>query len=361
MPTPGAPRRIPSLDGLRAISITLVMLSHLIGTERFPVQNARVMLVPLGDLGALGVRIFFVISGYLITTLLLQEHARTGTISLRAFYVRRTLRIFPAFYAFALLMLVAQRWGTFHFRDGDAVHALTYTMNYHYSRSWELGHLWSLSVEEQFYLIWPALVLIAGPRYVGHIAVGMILLAPMMRVVAWLFLPSRDDVIEQAYPCVMDTIAGGSLLAVIQPRLAALPRYDRFLRSSGFVLVPIVLFAVNREYRVAFDITAALTIQVIAISMIVDRVVRHPSGRVFAILNARPLTWLGTMSYSLYLWQEPFLNHKAHSIVNVFPLNVALAFACALISHHLVEKRFLSLRDSWARRRRTAVAELHAA
>ena len=100
-----ASRRIPSLDGLRAVSIVLVIVSHLLGTRGFP-WGPRA-LGTVGDFGYLGVKVFFVISGYLITRLLIAEHARTGRISLRDFYVRRVWRIFPAFYAFIAAMLAA--------------------------------------------------------------------------------------------------------------------------------------------------------------------------------------------------------------------------------------------------------------
>src|SRR6185437_3882217 len=90
--------RIPSLDGFRAISILMVLYGHLVGTRNFPTAAVRTFDRALGDLGHLGVLVFFVISGFLITTLLVREREKTGTISLQQFYLRRALRIFPAFY-----------------------------------------------------------------------------------------------------------------------------------------------------------------------------------------------------------------------------------------------------------------------
>lgn len=140
-----APRRIPSLDGLRAFSLGLVILSHLYGTTRFPSLGLSARAA--NDLGYVGVRIFFVISGFLITTLLLKEHARAGTVSLGDFYLRRTCRIFPTAYVFVIVIGALAALGLVQVRDGDVLHAATYTMNYHYERSWTLGHLWSLSVQ----------------------------------------------------------------------------------------------------------------------------------------------------------------------------------------------------------------------
>jgi peptidoglycan/LPS O-acetylase OafA/YrhL len=102
--------------------------------------------------GSFGVRIFFVISGFLITGLLLNERERTGTISLPDFYVRRAYRILPAAYVFMLAMIAAH-WHALSWSSIFA--ALTYSSNYLHEKNWVLGHLWSLSVEEQFYLLWP--------------------------------------------------------------------------------------------------------------------------------------------------------------------------------------------------------------
>lgn len=345
-------RRIPSLDGLRAISIGLVIFSHLLGTDGFPL-GARAFGAA-GDVGYLGVRVFFVISGFLITSLLLKERDKTGTVSLLGFYTRRAFRIFPAFYAFILAMAIADALGALELRGNDLVHALTYTTNYHYVRSWELGHLWSLSIEEQFYLIWPALFLLAGPRHIGKVAVAMIVSAPLFRLAAWYWMPYRDDVIMEAYPCVMDAIAAGSLLAVIQPRLAQIRWYQGFLRSPGFWLLPIGIVLLNTTGRVALDYITDITAMNLGIAIVIDRFSRLTAGPAFELLNTRVMVWIGTLSYSLYLWQEPFLNHNAHTTLTAWPFNVALALICAVASYQLIEKPFFALRDQWGRRRMAA-------
>jgi peptidoglycan/LPS O-acetylase OafA/YrhL len=130
--------RIPSLDGLRAVSIALVALAHLNGTRYFPT------LPELGQwqLGNLGVRVFFVISGFLITTLLLEESERTGAVSLFQFYLRRCFRIFPAFYALCAVLFVLDQARIIALRPGDLLAAVTYTVNYHHDRAWYTGHIW---------------------------------------------------------------------------------------------------------------------------------------------------------------------------------------------------------------------------
>ena len=115
----GFPNRIPSLDGLRAFSIALVYLAHVATTHGAPYYLDR-----LGHVGNLGVKVFFVISGYLITTLLLKEWAKTGRINLGSFYLRRTLRIFPAFYAYIALVLISAAGGWVVLSWADVLHAV---------------------------------------------------------------------------------------------------------------------------------------------------------------------------------------------------------------------------------------------
>jgi len=345
-------RRIPSLDGLRAVSIVLVLLSHLLGTRGFPVGTRA--MGAIGDFGYLGVRVFFVISGYLITSLLLAEHRRTQTISVTDFYVRRAWRIFPAFYTFVAAMMAAWAMGSIALHAGDLLAAVTYTMNYHYERSWELGHIWSLSIEEQFYLVWPATFLLAGPRRIVPVAVAMIVLAPCLRAASFVFLDHADDVAMEAYPCVMDSIATGCLLAALRDRLDRSPAYLATLRSRWFALVPLTVVIANLPTWWALEYTSNVTIQNIGVALIVDRCVRSPDDWIGKVLNWAPFVWLGGLSYSLYLWQQPFLDHFARSEVNTFPINIALAFACAIASFYLVEQPFLQWRDR--RRARRAAA-----
>jgi len=136
-----------------------VLIAHLAGTRNFPAA-----LATSESLGYLGVKVFFVISGFLITSLLLKEHAKNGQISLRAFYLRRVFRIFPASYAFIAVMFLCAVFGLITLLPNDLLHANTYSMNYHRPHAWYMAHLWSLAVEEQFYFMWPAVLFFAGPR-----------------------------------------------------------------------------------------------------------------------------------------------------------------------------------------------------
>ena len=155
-------RRIPSLDGLRAISIVLVMGLHTVqryGVDRPDPPPSLWWSVLLN--GGLGVTIFFVISGYLITRLLLHEQATRGTISMPGFYVKRAFRILPPLYVYVAVLVLLQAAGRLALTKWDVVSALFFFHNYAVSStSWAIEHFWSLSVEEQFYLIWPVILVL---------------------------------------------------------------------------------------------------------------------------------------------------------------------------------------------------------
>src|SRR5665213_2363630 len=159
--------RLPGLDGLRALSILLVILLHTI--QRRSVTHAVPFVAYVFSNGGMGVLIFFVISGYLITTLLLREREKTGSISLKRFYIRRAFRIFPPLYtyiAFIAVLGAASRLAGVNARE--IITGLTLTRNYaHGVYLWAFEHFWSLCIEEQFYLLWPGLVVFCLARWPG--------------------------------------------------------------------------------------------------------------------------------------------------------------------------------------------------
>ena len=338
--TPG--NRIASLDGLRAVSIGLVVLAHLAGTRNF--LGRASILGPVGDIGNLGVRVFFVISGYLITTLLLEELAKHGRISLTTFYLRRTLRIFPAFYVFVIVVAGLDRIGVISLTRLDLLHAITYTSNYYPERSWYFGHLWSLSVEEQFYLCWPLAMVLLGPRGALAGAAGVIFCAPLARLGTWYLLSSHRQGMGEEFQTIADALATGCLLAGAREWTWRRQGYKRFLLSRWFVLVPVLVWSINRQPFVIPRWLIGETLINIGIALIIDRVIRVPDDLVGRFLNWRPVVWVGVLSYSLYLWQQLFLNRSSTSMVTSFPWNLALALGAATLSYYLVEKPFLRLR-----------------
>src|ERR1017187_6342941 len=146
-------KRLPSLDGWRAISIMMVLGAHAEHTNGFP--NAFHAIFKWLFDGTLGVLFFFVISGFLITWLLVFENDRSGHINLKHFYARRALRILPVYYAFILTLVCLQLFTVYTQSVSAWIGNLTFTTNFVTANVWPSGHLWSLSVEEQFYLLWP--------------------------------------------------------------------------------------------------------------------------------------------------------------------------------------------------------------
>ena len=337
-----APERIPSLDGLRAISIVMVLFAHLAGTRGFPVTAGAGNLLGLGELG---VHVFFVISGYLITRLLMDELDQHGRISLKHFYFRRTLRIFPPYYAYLGVAFLMGLAGFLQLASHDLAHGLTYTSNYYPGRSWFLGHTWSLSVEEQFYLLWPALIVLAGRRRAVVFAALTVLLVPVIRLASWELMRWSGDGIGHRFETVADAIAIGCLLAGSRPWLHRSVVYLRALASPYFAVVPLVVFVASllHDHPVVY-FTVALFVVNIGIAACLDWCVTFSEGRIGAMLNAAPMVFVGTMSYSLYLWQQLFLNRSSAHAISTFPLNLVLAVTAALASYYVVERPSLRLR-----------------
>jgi peptidoglycan/LPS O-acetylase OafA/YrhL len=331
--------KLASLDGLRAVSIALVVLEHAHRTNGFPDLGFHAYT---GDYGRLGVTIFFVISGLLITTLLLREREATGRISLLRFYGRRAIRIFPAFLAFMFAMLVADRFGWIDVHHHDLLAAFTYTMNYHLDRGWPLGHLWSLSVEEQFYVVWPFVLVAAGLRRGAIAALLLFVAAPLVRLYLRLYMPAYEDL--EIFPAVADSIAVGCLLAIARPWLLQQRWYLRLTRP-WILLVALPVIAVTSQYLgYAIVDLVGTPLSLILIGLVVEGATRWSGNGVGKVLNWGPMVYLGLISYSLYLWQQPFVNHYSLATACSFPLNVVLAVLCAVASYHLLETPLLNLR-----------------
>jgi peptidoglycan/LPS O-acetylase OafA/YrhL len=315
-------KRIPSLDGLRAISISLVVGGHLAVWGHAPKI--------LTQYSNLGVRIFFVISGYLITTILLREQVRTGTISLRDFYVRRAYRIFPAALCFLLVVYLVY-WH--RLRWYEIVATMLYLANFLPYRLWILGHLWSLSLEEQFYFLWPG-VLKKWYRHRVMILFGVILAAPIARTVFY-FLKVTNGGYGNLLT-VGDNLAAGCLLASIYPHLPKIGWKAAALMLVAVALIP--LYHADSRLRTVFILFVLSPVLHFSIAGIILHVVQHP----YRLLNLAPVVWLGNISYSLYLWQQFFLDPSLSSLSRY---GVFLALAAASLSYYLVEKPMLRARD----------------
>ena len=313
------------------------------GTRGFPHFLAAIVHNPYVDIANLGVRVFFVISGFLITGLLIAEEKTTGSISLRRFYVRRTLRIFPAYFVFLAVVAVLDQTGRIDVASSDFVRAVTYTMNYAPNRGWYLGHLWSLAVEEQFYLLWPISVVLAGMREAWRVAFAVIWLVPLIRIAEAMLWPGRDNTIGETFETTADALAVGCFLALARDALYAREWYRRAVESP-WVIPALLLTGLAAGSRFRPGILFGQSVVNFAIAMGIDRCVRLPKGTLGRWLNTRPLVFLGTLSYSLYLWQQLFLNRGSNAMLATFPINLGAVVACALLSYFLVEQPVLRLR-----------------
>ena len=329
----GSQRTIPGLDGLRAISILLVFISHLTGTRNFP--NIPAFL----ELGEFGVRIFFVISGFLITSLLLKELNRNGSISLPRFFLRRTLRLFPASYFFIGVMAVCVALGMIQTKPWDFTYALTYLMNYHEGKGWSLGHLWSLAIEEQFYLLWPLALGMFGRIRSSRGLWGLVLVTPLLRLTSMYVEPAFNFLVWS------DALAIGCLLALLRDSLIANRNYAKLLASRWLFLVPVVAIAAIYTPSTKLSWLVSETVMNVAIAVCIDWTMRNTDGRIGRFLNLPLVSFIGVLSYSLYLWQQPFINRWWDSPYSAFPLNIVLAVTMALVSYLLIEVPFLRLRS----------------
>jgi peptidoglycan/LPS O-acetylase OafA/YrhL len=327
-------RRIPSLDGARAIAVTLVFTWHLL-------VHADLPLIWRVDYGNLGVRIFFVISGFLITSLLLAERERTGKINIPDFYLRRVFRIFPAYYVFLLVMAVLLPTGWLILHKVDFLPSAAFYSDYQTPHD-ALGHTWSLAVEEQFYLLWPGAIVLLGLRRAFYGCVALLLIAPTFRMLVDLSL--WPDTPMRGFECVADALACGCILACGRDRLWNNKLYRRLVSSPYLGLIPLATLLFMAVFtvrsRIVYD-TIGMPILNVGIAMMLDRYMRFPATATGRWLNWGPIAWIGTISYSFYLWQEP-MTSIAHDVPAVVKLLGALALATA--SRYFIELPFLSLR-----------------
>jgi len=331
-------RRFASLDGFRAISVLLVVLSH----AESPIVRGVTAHLWRWDMGNIGVRTFFLISGFLITSLLLLENEATGAISLPRFYFRRILRILPAYSAFLLAIAAFIFFGITAASYWDLLPPLLYVSNY-WPTPLIVGHTWSLSVEEQFYLIWPCTLVFLGVRRATYGALALFALAPMLRVLDHMFAWDNP---RYAFETVADSLATGCLLALCRSFLWSLLPYRRLLHSRWFFTLPLLLIiAIGVQLPVLLWNAVGITTLNVGIAVCLDRYMRLHHGPVGRVLNWQPIVWIGTLSYSIYLWQQPFLLSPRLQLS--FPLAMVCILLVASASYYIVERPFLRLKDSF--------------
>ena len=342
---------LPALDGLRAVAVGVVMLYHFTGSEWVP--------------GDLGVGLFFVISGFLITLLLLREADSTGSVSLSRFYLRRTLRIFPAYYVFVAVSLAVDFVRGVVWSKGLIASAFAYLMNYYNAfnnhPTTSVAHAWSLANEEQFYLLWPAAFLLlmrATPKARGRWLVAVIIGVAVWRSYLYLVRDIGPAYVYNAFDTRADNLAVGCLLAVIAQRLPRSAWPSRVASSRYLPLVTVGLLYVSRilappSYHYSLGFTVDAVLMAIFIVQVVQLAAAKDWG--WAWLDHRVTRFFGAISYPLYLYHIWGLSGATFFGLDWAPVRIVAAtfFSVALASgsYYLVERPFLRIKDRLARHR----------
>ena len=354
---------LPALDGLRAIAVATVVAYHLglVGQRG----------------GFLGVDLFFVISGYLITTLLLREHGSTGRVALGSFWVRRFRRLVPPLVVMlgatiltARAVGAAQQWDTIR---NDALATLGYVANWRFIVAEQsyfeqllapspLRHMWSLAVEEQWYLVWP-LVVVGLVRFGRqHLALAVTIGATLASALAMVvqYDPADPSVVYYATHTRAQQLLVGAVLAWVLhlwPQLTA-RRDDPFHRALALA----ALFAFAAATVVADDEAAWLYrggfLALSVIAAVIVWATASPDGGPLGWLTAPPLRWLGVRSYALYLWHWPVIVFIGGPIDvgtgrwATVAIQIVVSLALADLTHRLIEQPIRGLPRAVPERRR---------
>ena len=331
------PKLIPSLNGLRALSILFVLIAHV------QIMNFH---LPNGPGGQVGVNIFFVISGFLITYLLLKEEAANGFISLKSFFIRRSLRIFPVFYFLLLVYFILQLAGVLHIGMSSWVSSLTYT-KYFFAKGqddWETGHVWSLCVEEHFYLLWPFIFTRFKP-YRHVFAIAVVAIIPLVRLltsVDIMHLFTRADALM--WGCLFALYHQQALRLITNNKwLAIMPFAGLLFCLASKKVIPGSHTLWGEHFILAFFGSFGLVTNV-CIGLVILVSITYKNNLYFAFLNSRPMDYLGRLSYSIYLWQQLFFS-KSIGIFAQFPFNLLCLLLASICSYYFIEKPFLRLKD----------------
>ena len=341
---------LPTLDGWRAIAILGVIISH--GTHRLFTAGA-----PLADplwyritqYGGKGVDLFFAISGFLICSRLLDEHERYGRISLKGFYVRRFARILPPYIVYLLALIAFAALGIMTLGVGELLASVLFFRNYyglHETLGWYTSHLWSLSVEEHFYLLWPSLLVLWTPsRARARVVIFALVIA------AWRVIEFRLRLLNHLIPDAsfflrtdvrLDALLWGCWTALVVRDPAWRERIRSMMAGALWWAAAAVTLAC-----IVFPVPLAMLWYGLLMPLVVAGTTLNPGSAVSRVLEARPMRWIGRISYSLYLWQNLFLVvfGGPHFLgpLQEMPLNFVMCFIVAWISYQVVERPMIRL------------------
>ena len=358
------PTHVPALDGVRGVAVMLVFVSHfhvILSPDPFFKNVTPWKFVnQTFEAGFLGVDIFFVLSGFLITSLLLKESSSNQSGMVSRFYKRRALRLLPALYALLIVDFFISRWENFpsDIQWRTTWHALLYLNNWNIVWNFgatqdDLGHLWSLGIEEQFYIVWPIVMLaIAALKVPPKIAISLTAIFAIVVTwhrldlwnngVHWLFLYVRTD-------ARIDSLLIGATFAYVYRHYRVPPKILNLLATSSLFGLIYIKYSFASLPLHPFLFKGGFTVIAVLAGTIILAVAE---GAWFAnrVLTSRPLTIMGKVSYGLYLWHLPiFFVLGGHIPTGPKPLRILLgiiiASAVTSLSWYFVEKPFLNIKN----------------
>jgi peptidoglycan/LPS O-acetylase OafA/YrhL len=343
-------KHYPGLDGLRGISIILVLIDHSVFGSDFQKMTR---------LGAIGVETFFVISGFLITTLLLKELKNKGSVSLSKFYIRRALRILPVAYLFLFTLLCLDLIFDLRISSLSFLGCVFYFINYlHIKGVWnlDLGHFWTLAIEEQFYVFFPVLLLwnrritrnlivlvifsIPALSYLGFNKIGFFYTNNLVHITTFSFL----TLLSIGSMCIFI----GCLFSIFlfDGTIKSLP--DNKYLSFALFAIAILLFGFGLSpFYIRFFSDGIFSI-LIGIVVILNL---KGNSYLARLLENKILVKIGVLSYSLYIWQQIFMFKGYQPWSHLFKysdslfINIPVLLIVSYLSYHFYEKKFLTLKN----------------
>ena len=333
---------IPTLNGWRAIAVSLVIRSHsitlLANNGSWLAMKSRALFTH----GGFGVDIFFALSGYLICTLLLREKERNGKISLFRFYVRRAFRIMPPLllYLFCVSLLSIYKVLP-HIDRSEFAAVLLFYRNYMYG-TWYTGHFWSLAVEEQFYLFAPVFILAFNMKWAVRFTSVLIGVCICIRVFEFAHPPGAAFILEYRTENRYDGLLSGCFLALMMQYATSRDWLRTHLNIRVFLGT---LVGASIALTVFTSQPARRTVVTLVLPILIGYTVLNPKSITGRFLEHPVLKWLGRISYSLYLWQTLFLPQigRPLGVLQEFPFAIIVPLVCATLSFYLIETPMIKI------------------
>jgi peptidoglycan/LPS O-acetylase OafA/YrhL len=354
-------KRILGFDGIRGLSAIMVVFAHL-SVWKFLADHGllKPAIAPMLN-GAAGVQAFFILSGFLITTLLITEIETTGTISLKHFFIRRSLRIFPLYILFLAIVTLIYCIDPKVTTKASLLYAYGYMYNFVPKSLYTsfLGHTWSLAVEEHFYLLWPFIFALFFKKHRTPLLIVItlyLLSTPVLHAYLMSIGLSKNYFIARWTFIASYNIAIGCLLAMLMLSGSAQATIQRYLSGRASLIVSGLLYvfpATVHSLSVSFDDIFSGYIRCIGITCAIGWLYNNQNSLAARCLEYPPLKYLGTVSYGIYMYQGLFLatgpgRHAGHLWPPTSQLTgLFLLIIVTPLSYHLFEKRFIRLKHTY--------------